>query len=223
MPQPANADTVNKDHQNIDYGKVLELIQTTIHGLESEQRSLSADAKDAWDRIENLGVNKVGAQLFSKMLKKPVDKRRDEFRTFIMLAKEAGWLDWLTDLVDVAELAGAGGAGRRDAPPPPQAAAAPPPPAPAGDKDLVEATDKTVTRVNLKTSMIERLKAGVTPEQNAASAKPDADWEDVRAATPAELAAERERLADFDVDGPKAEPEVAAAKQGARAKAGAKK
>lgn len=101
MPQAANAKTVNPPPP--DWQKALEIIQTRVHGIESEQRSLSADAKDVWDDVERLGVNKKGAQLFSKILKKPIEKRQDELRTFLNLARQANLLDDLDDLVSRAE------------------------------------------------------------------------------------------------------------------------
>lgn len=199
MVKSATPDSVNEGDgppPNIDYVAAVELIQTTIHGIESDQRSLSADAKDAWDQVEQLGVNKVGAQLFSKILKKPVDKRRDEFRTLINLAKAAGWFDWLDDLVDRAQT----GPVVKSAP------QAPKPVAPEGPKPPKDDKDLAGERVNLKTGWVQRVK-------EASRDKPaleDDDWEDIRQATPKEMAAERDRLADFDVDtGPKPEPEVA--------------
>lgn len=223
MAESATPGSVNRDQSNIDYAKAVELIRTTVHTLESEQRSLSADAKDAWDRVEQLGVNKVGAQLFSKILKKPVEKRQDEFRTLVNLAKAAGWFDWLNDLVDQSQTAPL-------VAPAPAAPAAPKanvpaanreaPPPPAGDTDLAAGP---VERVNLKSGWIQRLKPS-TGDGAERDLTDDKSWDDHRQATPKELAAERERLqADFDgpaADGPKPEPEVAAGKDAARKSVG---
>lgn len=213
MAESATPDSVNKDQEksNVDYPRAVEIIQTTIHALESDQKALSKDARDAWEDIENLGVNKKGAQLFSQILKKPVDKRRDEFRTLINLAKAAGWFDWLDDLVDRAQAGPVVQAPPPAAPAPPKPAPAKaaagkpaPPPAepdpPADSRDLANAA--VPERVYLKTGWVQRLKADA-PE-GCDLDNPDF-WEDVRQATPAELAAERERMADFD-DGLGGEP-----------------
>lgn len=228
MAVAANKDSVNERDKvsNIDWGEALEIIQSTVHGIESDQRSLSQSAQEAWGRIEELGVNKEGAKKFSAMLKKPVEKRRDEFRSFINLAKAAGWFDWLDDLVDRSQTG-------------PVVAAAPAAPKanvpaehrepavyhPKDDSDL--AAGPTPERVNLKTGWVQRMKAGVVRGKNEMST--DDDWEDIRQATPKEMATERDRLADFDTDegrapgGPKPEPELEAAKAGARQKVGARR
>jgi hypothetical protein len=203
MAKAANSENIAKEDSNVDYVAAVELITTTVHGIESEQRSLSKDAADAWKRIEDLGVNKEGAKVFSKILKKPVEQRRDEFRTFINLAKAAGWFDWLRDLVDVAEQ------GPEVQPPQPKAAPGAPAPIkpeaaapPSDDSDLVDAGTAAAagkepaelqTRVDLKRKWVQQVK----PASRDKVAFDEDDWEDVREATPAELAAERERLADF--------------------------
>ena len=209
MAQAANPDSVNKDQENVDYVGAVELILTTIHGLESEQRSLSKDAQEAWGRIEDMGVNKEGAKLFSKILKKPVEKRQDEFRTFVNLAKAAGWFDWLNDLVDRAQTGIVGSSAPAakapqapKAPTPVPAPAAPEPP--ADSRDLSNAA--VPERVNLTKGWIQRLKADTPVDADMA----DYDfWVDVRQETPQELAAERERRADFPIDGPQADVEAA--------------
>lgn len=71
------------------------------------------------------------------------------------------------------------------------------PKGPENDEDLVAAADvASVTRINLKTGMVERL------------ADDDTNWVDERLATPEELADERDSKADFE-DEPNTESETA--------------
>lgn len=66
---------------------------------------------------------------------------------------------------------------------------------PADDSDLAAGDLAEVQRVDLKSGMIQSLPPGLSIEDAA-----EEDWGDVREASPEELAAERERNADFAAD-----------------------
>lgn len=218
MAEAATPESVNRENGNIDYSAALEIIQTDILALQSDQKKLAKEAGTSWKQVEDMGVNKAGAQAFAGLLKKPVDIRRDMFRTFINLAKAANWFEWLDDLVDRSQAGPVVAAPAAPAAPRANVPAAnrepPAPDHPADDSDLAGPPE----RVNLKTSWVQRLKTDADPTD-------DASWEDVRQATPKEMAAERERLADFDDKGPgpQPEPEVAATKAAAREKVGGRR
>lgn len=208
MAKAATPANMAKEHSNINYQAAIEIIQGDILALQSDQKKLAKEAGTAWKEIEDLGVNKAGAQAFAGLLKKPVDIRRDMFRTFVNLAKAANWFDWLNDLVDQAQ-------GNATPAPIVQAPGAPAPIVdhPKDDSDLAGGADgrpmvgaDDSTRIDLKTRMLQKSLG-------------DDKWDDIRPATPKELAAERDRIADFDDKG----PDVPAAKAVARAKAGGAK
>ena len=146
MAEAANSDSVNRGDDGPDLATALSII-LSIHAEQGEVSSVAQSIAQSWKRVEEqCGLNRQGAKHFAAILKKPVDNRKDEFRTFILLAQHAGWFDWFQDLVDLSQLpnAKADGTPRQ----PPQAPAAPtkakeadppPPPPPSDDSDLADA------------------------------------------------------------------------------------
>lgn len=187
MAKSANPDSVGSGENTPDYAGALNLIQTEIHGNESDASALAQAKGQLWKKIESVhGVNKEGAKHFSSILKKPVEKRRDEFRTLYMLAREAGWLNWFDDLVDRAEGIA-----------PPQPVASAPdldlPSPPADDSDLA-GEEEEEGQIDLNDDDLEaavsEAEAGFTEKGEAKSfTASEEEWNKAKASSKARKAA----------------------------------
>ncbi len=101
MARRANRESVERGVNGPDFDAALAIIKT-IWTDQTESRTISGEIGAKWKRIEELGVNKVGAQMFNKIAKLEPDIRDDVLRTFLKLSKSYGALD-SRDLVDVME------------------------------------------------------------------------------------------------------------------------
>lgn len=197
MAQSASKESVERADSGPDVAEALLIIQG-IHGEQSEASSVAQSIGQMWERIEKqCGLNRQGAKHFSAILKKPVDKRKDEFRTFIMLARQAGWFDWMNDLVDRAQGNSPAVAAAPKAPSAPKPVEQPAPPPPADSSDLSDAGYPTKEEVNLKTGMVETW-TYITEVEDGEEVDVLQKMLSERAAKPEELAKAREEQADFD-------------------------
>ena len=247
MAQSADRESVNRADSGPDYAGALQLIRSDIKQDKEETSRIGQRVGGTWKRIEKtMGLNRAGAQMFARIDGMAPESRSDVLRTLIGLAKAARYTDF-NDLVDQAQnatpkappappapITPAAGGSKADA------ALAAAPPHPRDDSDLLGGGDDETggdsggdvvdedplgigqttvglapaLRVDLKRSHIQALRVGADPAD-------EGEWYDLRPATPDELAAERERIADFDDSGA-VKPEVAAAAAPAKSKAGSK-
>lgn len=182
MAKPANSANIKRDQEGPDYQAVVGLVRGQLRNNDADQKSIAQDNATIFTRIEKThGVHKGAAKTFYQIDRMSPEKRTDYLRSLLGLLGIAGYADF-DDLVDRMQKPGknpvkTGGK-------------------PAAKGAKAEAPDalERQTRINLKTGWVQRVKESTKDE----AALVDEDWEDTREATPGELTAERERVADFD-------------------------
>jgi hypothetical protein len=188
MARSANSANIRRDEQGPDFKAVVDLVRGRLRTNDADQKSLAQDNATMFTRIEKQhGVHKGAAKTFAQVDKMAAEKRTDFLRSLLGLLGIAGY-DNFDDLVDRAQK------------PAGKPAKETPKPAGKGSKaqvpDALEGDNAPgLERTNLKTGMLERHIGGGADDD-------DSNWEDVREATPDELAAERTRLADFEDEEP---------------------
>lgn len=193
MAKTANAENVKAAVVGPDYDAAIKLIRGEIAGDKKRTSSIGQAIGKAWKRIEQqFGMNRAAAQAFARVDEMAVETRTDYLRTFFNLCNRAGY-GTFDDLVDRAEKASPErkprAARSTETAAKPRRSADDAKPGPEGDTDLVDAGDAS-RRINLKTGWVQKhIGAGAGPE--------DVNWIDEREATAEEMAAERERVADF--------------------------
>lgn len=171
MARAANSENIKRDESGPDFNGAVGLVRGQIRTNESDIQSTAQDNSTLYKRIEKqMGVHRGAAKDFAKIDKMAGEKRTDYLRSLLGLLGVAGYNDF-DDLVDRAQKPAGKDKGQKTDKPKGKPAPAP---------DAIDDTAPT-EQVDLKTGMVV-----------------GADGEDIRQASPEELAAERNRQADFD-------------------------
>ena len=173
MARSATSENIARDEGGPDFQGAINLIRGKIRTNQSDSRSLAQDNSTLFKRIDKqMGVHPAAAKDFGKIDGMAPEKRTDYLRSLLGLLSFAEY-DNFDDLVDRAQKPSGKKEGKAKAKEPAADK-------PAAAPDALDGNEQPSDTVDLRTGMI------VDPQGN-----------DVREATPEELAEARERQADF--------------------------